>query len=434
MKRIKQIFSLEANDVTGQVWFFVLFIFILALSVRLTLVFMGGMQGIGKGAESVNIAISLLSNGTYADAYGVNIGPTAHCLPLHPLIVAGLLKLFGQDFGGGLALRVMASSAAALGYALMPVVATVWRMGLLPGVASGLLGALLPLNFWGQTCGVFDAPLTFLALTILCCMLGRYWSARSFTVRGGLGVGVVAGLACLLNSAILPVLCVWGGTGIWRFSEQRRAFLRFIAAMASVVVLLQAPWGIRNLFVLGGMVWTRSNFGLELHLSNNDHATASAEENVRTRWFAVEHPTLSEVERQKVRALGELRYHAEKRAQALQWIRSNPRRFMRLSLERMGYFWFPPMLRWWQTAFEAMITLGGLGGLIVLARRRNDAFWAIGAIFTSYSAIYMIIQVSPRYRFPVEPFLLLLSCYLITTLRSGEKHDSLVASCGGKAE
>ena len=180
--------------------------------------------------------------------------------------------------------------------------------------------------------------------------------------------------------------------------------------------------------------WSRRVKIIVAILAECYRANATAEENVRTRWCAVEHPTLSEVERQKVRALGELRYHAEKRAQALQWIRSNPRRFMRLSLERMGYFWFPPMLRWWQTAFEAMITLGGLGGLIVLARRRNDAFWAIGAIFTSYSAIYMIIQVSPRYRFPVEPFLLLLSCYLITTLRSGEKHDSLVASCGGKAE
>src|ERR1017187_10275111 len=45
--------------------------------------------------ESVLIAMSIAEKGTFANAYGDNSGPTAHCMPLYPLWQALLIRVFG---------------------------------------------------------------------------------------------------------------------------------------------------------------------------------------------------------------------------------------------------------------------------------------------------------------------------------------------------
>jgi hypothetical protein len=393
-------------------------VFVVGLLVRLALVLPNHQAARLEAPEPVQIALSLAATGRYADAYGAGSGPTAHCAPLHPLLLSLLFRIFGTGARGALAMKVLASTAAALGFALLPALAVAGGLGLSSGVLAGMVGALLPVNFWAQTNGSFDAPFTSVALTALCLLLCRVWAAARFTKSEGAAMGVVAGFGCLLNPALIPVLAAWSIASAVRYRSQLRRVLAFLAVAGALGLLVLAPWAIRNYRALGSLIWTRSNFGLELQVSNNDAMTSDEERNVRMPEFALLHPFAGAEERAKVRISGEAAYQSSKERQALAWIASHKRRFLALTAERFRLFWLPHMLRPWQSGLEAALTLLGLGGLASLFWKRHAFAWVATGALVAYPAVYYVVQVSGRYRFPLEPILFLLAANLLAgTLR-----------------
>jgi hypothetical protein len=387
-------------------------VFVVGLLVRLVLVLPDGDTT--QRPEPMQIALSLMTTGRYADAYGAGSGLTAHCTPLTPVLLSILLRIFGTDARGALAITVFGSAAAAAGFALLPALAVASGLGLSSGVLAGMAGALLPVNFWPQTSGVFDAPFTSMALVVLCLMLCRVWAAARFTRSEGVAFGVVAGFTCLLNPVLIQVLAAWSIASAVRYRPQLRRVLAFFAVAAVCVLSVLAPWAIRNYRALGSLIWTRSNFGLELQVSNNDMMTADLERNVRLPEFALLHPFAGADERAKVRIVGEVAYQRSKERQAFAWITSHRWRFLLLTAERFRLFWLPNMRRPWQSVFEAALTLMGLCGLARLFWRGYAFAWEVSAALVAYPAVYYVIQISPRYRFPLEPILFLLAADLVS--------------------
>lgn len=278
---------------------------------------------------------------------------------------------------------------------------------------GGAAGAILPINFWTQTSGSFDAPFTAAAFVGLCICICRIRVKDRFTWREGVTLGIAVGLGCLLSPAILPAIIGWLILfGIGRRRQPRQLLMFFAAIMACFVAVL-TPWAIRNYQVLGSPIWSRSNFWLEIHASNNDWMTADEEKNVRMPQFALVHPYFGGAERAEVKRLGEVSYMHAKRKQALDWIWSHKRRFLQLTAERFRLFWFSDMRRPLQTIGEAVLTVLGLSGLVLLFRSRISSAWVFGSIFVLYPPVYYLIQVTPRYRLPLEPFLFLLAGYSV---------------------
>ncbi len=384
------------------------FIFAAALSVRLVLVL---IKPDDSTAETLKVALSLLRNGAYADAYGPGVGPTAHCAPLLPLVLAATVGVFGTGRLGHFAMAMLASIAASLAFAILPRFSYRCGLGRTPGLVAGIGGALFPVNFWVQTSGLFDAPYTALALLVLCWIIGGHWLSASFPARGGALFGVAAGVAGLLSPMVLPVICGWACATLLRFHRKLGELLLFWTVAAACTIAVFSPWAIRNRVTLGRFVWTRSNFGLEFQISNDDHSGPIMDQNVLNATAGVwRHPFINGIEREKVKRIGELAYMEAKKAEAVQWIRSHPFRFMRLAFERTLYFWFPPMQRPWQTLPEAAISVFGIVGLVHLRRNAKTAPLFVAAVLT-YPLVYLLIEVSPRYRFPMEPFLLLTGAY-----------------------
>ena len=366
-----------------------------------------------RRSEALNIATSIVDNGTFADAYGKGVGPTAHCAPLYPLLLAGVIRLFGSGVAGYFALAILSSASASLALALLPRLSLICGFGALPGVLAGLAGAALPVNFWGVITNTFDSPFTGLAFVVLCCIMCRIWLSESFSLRWDLAFGFAAAICCLLNAVVLPVLALWFALGCWRFRAQAGTFLRHSSVAAMMILAALAPIAIRNRIELGRTIWTRSNLGLELQVSNNDYVGPELETNLSNRFWLASHPFTSAVEREKVKRLGEPAYGDQKLAQAVAWIESHPRRFLVLSAERVLIFWFPVMHRWPQTAIEGLMTLTGFTGLIALFRDRNSLAWVFAASLAGYSAIYTVVEAGPRYRYPIEALLLLLAGVLV---------------------
>jgi MFS family permease len=390
-------------------------VFIVGFLVRLALVVPHRPSTLVEKQEPVQIALSLAATGRYADAYGAGSGPTAHCAPLHPVLLSIIFRIFGVDANGALAVEVFGSAAAALAFALLPALAVAGGIGLSSGALAGLAGALLPINYWAQTSGSFDAPFTAAMLTALCLLVCRVWAAALFTKPEAVVFGIASGFGCLLSSSLIPVLTVWSVFSIVRFMPQWRRVLAFLVVAALVVFAILTPWAIRNRLALGSIIWTRSNFGVELSASNNDNMTADEEYNVRQSEFALLHPLLNGERRDEVRTVGEVAFNHSERQQAITWIASHKRRFLLLTVERFELFWLPHMHRPWQSVLEAVLSLLGLCGLGLLFWERNGFAWVALAVLVAFPAVYWIIQVSPRYRFPMEPLLFLLAANLFVS-------------------
>jgi hypothetical protein len=395
-------------------------LFLLGLIIRLVLVVPNRQQELSIH-EPVNIAVSLANNGTYADAYGRGAGLTAHSAPLHPLLLGLLFRVFGIGTTGELAMVILGSVEASLAFALLPALAVAAGLGLPCGVVAGAAGALLPVNFWPQTSGTFEAPLSAIAIVSLCWLLCRTWSTATFTTREGVAFGTAAGAACLVSPVLIPVLGAWFVVSAVRFRRRLSHVIRFASVSTLCCLVILAPWAIRNYRALGALIWTRSDFGLELQVSNNDFATPSLDRNVAMPEFKLMHPFMGEGELKKLQAAGEVNYERAKLREALAWIASHQARFLALTAQRIRLFWLPEMLRRWQTVGEMLLTVGAVIGLALLFRERHQSAWIFATAIVVYPLAYYVVQSSPRYRFPLECLFFLLAAktaaVLLTAIR-----------------
>jgi hypothetical protein len=141
--------------------------------------------------------------------------------------------------------------------------------------------------------------------------------------------------------------------------------------------------------------------------------TADLEENLHLPGHAMFHPFTGAAQFARVQRLGEVAYGRAKEQQAFAWIESHPRRFLILTIERFRLFWLPNMRRLWQSVIEAGLTLLAICGLVLLFWKRYEFIWVVMPVLAIYPAIYYLIQISPRYRSPVEPILFLLAGHFV---------------------
>ena len=156
----------------------------------------------------------------------------------------------------------------------------------------------------------------------------------------------------------------------------------------------------RNYLVLGGFVWGRSNFGLELSLSNGPGANWSNPGNQK-RIFSM-HPSRYRPATEKLLAQGELAFHANRKRDAMEWISTHRSEFMSLTWQRIVHFWFPSGRNAIHQGALALFTLLAFAGLLFLAQMESPAFWFTAVIWTTYPLTYYIIQWSSRYRQPMD--------------------------------
>ena len=165
-----------------------------------------------------------------------------------------------------------------------------------------------------------------------------------------------------------------------------------------------SPWIARNYAQLHAVFWMRDNFGLELHTSNNPEARPLETDNREgTGSFRI-HPNGQPGACAEVQRIGEAVYFKLQQREALDWIGSQPVAFVKLSLARMFYFWLVPLNSTIKRLASAVLTLFTLTVLAAMWRNRPARLLAL--ILLAYSAIYYVIQVDPRFRYPMHPLLL----------------------------
>ena len=384
---------------------------------RLALVLREPQSGETFFDEPGMVAYSLSHGEGFSNPYGGPTGPSAHVAPFTPMLLAFFIKLLGSTDAAWLVSRVVACAIVALHAALLPTISERVGIGRQVGIFAGLVAAA-PLFLWVETNGRFETPYVLLATTVLVTTTA-YWLGPRQTERSAgkwalLGLGW--GLGVLLTPTLLPVMLALLTLGVLPpLSGGRRLRMRQAAAALAGAALVFMPYSIERSVRLGTPVLVRSNFGLELFLSNNDAAHARFLDNMAdTAVMQRHHPLLRRREAIRVRSMGEGAYQAMMRERATDWIASHPQRFVSLTGSRIAEFWFPTANHPIKTLYLYGLTVFGIGWLLVVALTRSDPRTSLARFMLvallAFSLIHYVIQADVRYRYPLQGLLLLAAC------------------------
>lgn len=375
-------------------------IYLVAFAVRVALIVVTKSYVALEHAEPAVTAFSVLDNGTYANPYCADSGPTAHVSPVYVWMLVGIFAAFGRGVEALLAQELLATACACCVYMLLPYLSETLGLGRVPGVVAGLLGALIPFNFWAETKGTFEQPVIAALLIFVLVLLGRAVQLEKLTLRTLLPSLFFAGLLCLAAPTMIAPSAVAILLLSLRLPDRAAAF-RMISLHGLAIASFLLPWGYRNHQELGKWIFTRSNFGLELLLSNNDRATADYNTNLETSILRDMHPMRSP-ECRNVVLMGEAAYHDQAMKKALAWIQSHPQRFLTLTAQRAFLVWVPIMARPAQTLMGLLLVLAGIAGYWQLRRTKPQQVLLVALIALAYQAPYMLVHTTARYSYPIQ--------------------------------
>jgi hypothetical protein len=378
-------------------------------------------HGLVSLEEGINVAVSLLTTGKFADPFPSPTGPTAHLPPAFPAATAVIFWIFGTGLAGAIARNLLNIAGYGMLFALLPAGAEALAIGRGAGVVAGFAGAIYPAFRSTEVFRGRDewlAALMLLGLTVFAFRLAARsrWRLRS-TLLYGLGWGALMyvhpGTAVVfpLHLAVLVLA-----------HKTEPVATRFTHAAAAVLVMLLTvlPWTIRNRAVIGGWFFMRDNLGLELAIANGDGAQPSQAANQATRWFWQHHPMGSPEAAGRIRTLGELEFNRRALHEARAWISQHPEPFARLTLERIAYFWMDIPSNPTTFFVRTGISLLCWAGIILMWRRRLFLQVALlGSTLLAYPLVYHLVQYSNRYVATLSFALLLPAGYIAIWLCEG---------------
>jgi Dolichyl-phosphate-mannose-protein mannosyltransferase len=358
-----------------------------------------------RGIELGTLAQSLVVGQGLSSPFGGSTGPTALLAPGYPAVIALVFRIFGSfTFPAAIAVMVMQILFSIMTVLLIMQIAQKCfdiRTADLAGAfwAVSLPLAWMPTIFW-ETCLSTLLLVGMIALALRC---EQTPSRFLWALMGG-----YCGLAALVNPALLMALLALLGWAAW----QTRKRLRYSPLLGLLVLLMVfAPWPMRNARALGAFIPLRSTVGLELWMGNRAGATGFLDESV--------FPLFNRWEYDQYVAKGEVAYMRDKSRLAKTYMRAHPMEFLRLSSVRFLRFWTGTGSKDGSVLFavHALLTscLGAMGMWRLWQRRR----FGVAALFLLplmlFPLPYYITHAEFRYRLVVDPLLTILAASALGT-------------------
>jgi 4-amino-4-deoxy-L-arabinose transferase-like glycosyltransferase len=371
--------------------------------------------------------------------------PTAFRPPGYPYFLGAVYKVFGVERAEApRRLRVARIAQAFVGTAIVALVGVLaaqlwgWRVGL---AALGLSAVYVPLITVGGA--VMSEPLfdAFMLGALVAAVQHRRSPHR---YRWALLAGFIGGLAILTRAnafvLLLPLAwAVWDGRP-WR----SRSAVGPPVALVLVALLTLVPWTIRNARELHAFVPVSTQLGSALAGTYNDAVRADTQN--PAAWQGLKHipdyahlweridVTPEPVLERKLRAAA-LRYIGEHPLFVLKVGWWNTRRMLELAGRKRSRATAATITidhKWADRGILCFWIVGALalaGAVTRRARRAPPYVWAV-PVLMFLSVVFLVVE-TPRYRTPIDPFLVLLAAAALATgwerirgrLAQGEPHE-----------
>jgi 4-amino-4-deoxy-L-arabinose transferase-like glycosyltransferase len=363
------------------------------------------------GHEMGQVAASLaMGNGfSWPDWSSYPEGPTSWMAPVYPFIMAGAFKLFGiYTKQAAIALELFLTIVSAMTCILL------YSLGkrlynAQVGLIAAFILAIYPPSIYLAVRNLWDTSLfTFCLLAIILMFLKL---ADKPDLKKGIYLGVMLGFTALVNPIIVGASSF---AFIWLYlnaNSTRNTIIKTMALMLTFFCLTISPWLVRNYLVFGHFVFIKSNFGRELFVGTRDAP------------FRVENPMgeLTEAERQFLAQSDEATRNKFFLEKAIIFITEHPLRFIQQVMFRFTRFWtyMSPRGGWQEKislALYLILLLLAVAGLLSCKPKGQDVQLSLLLLLTIPLPYYLTTTVFFRYRFPVEPILMIFAGYTIYKL------------------
>jgi 4-amino-4-deoxy-L-arabinose transferase-like glycosyltransferase len=363
-------------------------------------------------------------NDPYLYGFGRGTFPTATHPPLYSFLLAGSSFLgFGSELGHRL-------FSCAIGTLAIPLVAVVTRRyaGVRAAVIAAGLTALYP-YLWTNDAELLSESL--LAVLIALVLLVAERTARTGSLRRGVWLGVVIGLAAITRGEQLLLVPLLAWPLLLRGAEPVRARLIRAAAASLATLLVIVPWTGWNLTRFEHPVFISTNFGGTLFNTNCDRLWHGD----LIGWWSFLPPCPNDVGPE---VTDESTRDHRLRSAGWTYVRGHLRRLPVVVAARVGRIWgvFNPrqtrqlderglQARWTtRTGFFMFYPLlvFGVIGLLRLRRRRVSVlpFVAMAAVVTVTAAVF---YGAPRFRVPVDVAMVVLGAIGIDAIIGARIRD-----------
>ncbi|GEM_PF-3687965 len=348
---------------------------------------------------------------------------TAHEEPVYPYLTAAAFKTFGRRHGGILVLILQVTAlffTSCIVYLLGRRVFNA-QAGLLAGSALPLLNRNLAVTF---------VPSVFAGLMISVSAYLIILCVEKVSVRRGVILGLTLGFAALLYAPTLAFIPIAVFFLLVKKTPGRFLALKTAAAAILAAVIVLSPWTVRNFMVFGQIIPVRTGFGINVHQSNPVLAESFSAESrgdikgglpwraenagdaVRLsfaydRQVAIYKRSFDIIRQDAPPGYEYNEAETDRVAlrRTLEFVVSQPRTFMTLTLYRMYAFFF--MLGW----KAAIISVFFFAGAVISAR--NAKVRILLLLILAYAGPYFLaVTWWYRYRYPIEPLILVVACCL----------------------
>jgi 4-amino-4-deoxy-L-arabinose transferase-like glycosyltransferase len=413
----------------GRVGVLAVLLVLAALVLRIAYVDATPNYGLRHDAHDYDVHARSIAQGNGFSKTLAHGRPTAFRPPGYPYFLGAVYLVFRADREPTRQrVRVARIAQAFVGTAIVALVgvlaAQLWG-SVAALVALGLAAVYLPLILVGGA--VMSEPLfdAFMLASLAAALAHRRSPHR---YRWALLAGVMGGLATLTRAQALILLvplavAVWDGRP-WH----TRAALGPPLALVLAALLTITPWTVRNARELHAFVPVSTQFGSALAGTYNDAARADTEN--PAAWQGIRHVPDYAYLFNRVDETPEPVLERELRAASLRYIRAHPtyvakvgwwntRRMLELAgLRRsrataatitVDHFWADRgILCFWIFAALALA-----GALTAMARGAPRYVWAM-PVLMFLSVVFLVVE-TPRYRTPIDPFLVLLATAALVT-------------------
>jgi len=367
--------------------------------------------------EQGNVARALLAGHGFGSPFG-SMQPSAVMPPVYPLIVAAFFGIFGIHTAQSIQ-AIHAFDCLINALACIPVFLLARRsFGERTALWTAWGWALFPNGIYFSAAWAWSTHLLLLCLLWLLYLTQKMEGSSRFWLWAGFGT--LAGFSALTEPSILVVIPFLLLLAMWRLARAGKRWLRPGIVASFALALVISPWLIRDAVVFHRFIPIRDSMGLELWMGNNGngmHWTNDAQHPLHdaTEWAAYN--------------AGELAYMDHKAEQAKAYIQDHPGWYAKMCVRRAFYLW----TGYWSLdsdylamepadpaniPFATGMTLLGLLGLLLAWREQPFEVMRYAGVLFLFPLIYYFAHPEPYHLRPLDPFLVILGCSAILSLRA----------------
>lgn len=270
---------------------------------------------------------------------------------------------------------------------------------------------------------ILSSELFFMAMTLAGLV---FWQRPTGRPVLNLGLaGLIWGLTSYIRPVILLAPVALALVDLARGPRRFGASLLGAGIVVLMIMLVAAPWTIRNQRVLGEPAMISTNFGSNLWMGNNPASSGGYMQ------LPPEVATMSEIERDNYL-----------KDEAKRFIRENPgaairllgQKLVRLNIrETIGVAWNLESLqalagdkgvlgaKLLATGYWYLLLASALGGMVVIGRKDGIAaafFNPPVALWAYFTALHVVVVAEDRYHMPASPFVAILAAVALHAVLS----------------